>query len=478
MLYATIFVWIAVTGGRFLAPFLERECHASASRIGMLLSIQQLIGIPANSWAGATADRLEVRYPGRGRAVTVAVGIVLGTLAFLLHAASRVSDAHFVSDNNLVWLIVLRIWYAVAVSLVFPVMDGMCLHSLGPDAKHDYGKERLWGAITWAVTNVCIAPALDRYGFVVTYPLAIVSAVVVLVTLYTYTTANRRSETYSRLKKRHSDLQTKMAVPDDLSSSVVVVDELVVERNDEHSAVNSSTSPSIPTKELLRRLLFGSSPWYFGAAFLFAVTLLALGQVIVDSLIFLFFEDLGSSYTIMGWTVVLTVLFEIPVFQIADQLLDRVGAAGLLLTAMFCYILRVLGYTLIPVGHVVYALVLEPLHGVTYACSQTAVVDFVAQSMPAGYEATGQGIVYLVRGLGSVVGLLLGGWAEDAVGPRVLYRSAAAVVLTGSLVLGLASLRRQGSMNRRLPVPVTDDVELTKSSSCDGLDDQSSREML
>jgi MFS family permease len=191
----------------------------------------------------------------------------------------------------------------------------------------------------------------------------------------------------------------------------------------------------------LRRLLWDptSSVPYFGALFLLALVILAFGQVIVESLIFLYFaDDLGSSYTLMGWTVVLTVLFEIPVFAIADQLLERCGSPPLLLLSMFCYILRVVGYSLIPNGHVVYALFLEPLHGVTYACSQTAVVDFVARHMPVGAEATGQGLIYMFRGGGAILGLWIGGWVQGTLGARVLYRAAAVVVASGCGALWIA----------------------------------------
>ena len=94
----------------------------------------------------------------------------------------------------------------------------------------------------------------------------------------------------------------------------------------------------------------------------------------MDNLVFIFFEYLGSSYTIMGMTVLLTVSFEIPIFQVAPSLLERFGSGTLLLVASACYIVRAVGYSCIPKGHILYVLGLEPLHGVTYACSQVSVL--------------------------------------------------------------------------------------------------------
>lgn len=487
ILYGVIFVWLAISGGRFVTPFLEHECRSTAAEIAGLFAVQQLVGIPANSWAGRFADAMEVRHPGTGRAMTVAVGTSLGTFVYLMHGMSRL-----VLDDNegysaswtltFSWFAWLRVFYAVAVSLVCPVIDGMCLQFLR-EKQQDYGKERLWGAITWALTNAALGPLLDRWGFSISYPLTIASYLVVLCTLYLYVSPTRahngRGPFYTAIQKRNSEVQlTAITTRDDnlrlkcrneifpahtyeddeqnihvddsrdecLATEATVknlrchplpVDQVKSNESVHNKGLHLETR--IPTSELIQRLLFGSPAWYFGCCFVLAITILSAGQIIVDSLIFLFFEDLGSSYTIMGLTIVLTVSFEIPVFSVADQLLERLGSMALLLIAMGCYIVRVLGYTLIPNGHVGYALLVEPMHGITYACSQTAVVAFAAQSMPVGYEATGQGYVYVMRGLGSVVGLLLGALAEGTVGPRILYRSAAAVVSSGCLILVTAS---------------------------------------
>ena len=136
----------------------------------------------------------------------------------------------------------------------------------------------------------------------------------------------------------------------------------------------------------------------------------------------------------MGGTVALTVAFEVPIFQIAPKLLHRFGSDILLLVAAAAYVTRVVGYTFIPANHVQWVLLLEPLHGVTYACTQTAIVDFVARRTPVGYEASGQGFVYTMRGIGAVLGLYFGGWAQDKFGPRAMFRASAGVVLIGATV--------------------------------------------
>lgn len=69
--------------------------------------------------------------------------------------------------------------------------------------------------------------------------------------------------------------------------------------------------------------------------------------LLVENLVFLFFEFLGSSNTICGIAVALTVLFEIPIFHVAPTLLRNYGVGWLLLLANAFFVVRVIGYTLI-----------------------------------------------------------------------------------------------------------------------------------
>jgi hypothetical protein len=319
-----------------------------------------------------------------------------------------------------------------------------------------------------------MAPALDRYGFGITYTLGLVSSVAVFATLCLYQNQHAPSPNKRQLGK-YARLQKRRDSDMNLASDSTESEESVQDKNSSIDSSGIDVDTSISTMELLRHLLFGTGrAWFFGPAFLFAFVLLAAGQVIVDNLIFLYFEWLGSTYVVMGMTVVLTVAFEIPLFHVASKLLETFGANALLQMAMICYMVRVLGYTIIPQGKILYVLLLEPMHGVTYACSAIGSVDYVAQAMPTGYEATGQGIVYFLRSIGNVVGLIFGGWAEDALGPRSLYRYAALMVAIGSVVFGMAMLVQQNhsrttaasrSSHHKLENSVENELEMTESSS-------------
>ncbi|KAL7579976.1 hypothetical protein ACA910_004969 [Epithemia clementina (nom. ined.)] len=451
LVFGCIFVWMSITGGRFLAPFLEQEIGMSPRTIGVCLAAQSVITTLGGSIVGPLADQRESRLPGRGRTEILALGIMLGTICCLLHSlrhfspsSSSIPFSHeqdnqpdeiglgtMSSDifSSTTFHFALRMMYAGSICCIFPVADAVALQYLEQHpqmSKDDYGRERMFGAIGWAVAHFGYAVLIDWYGFNVTYPLSLLGLVVALIAIHIYT--RKQIELTKRsLMKRKSDIITANEG-----------DDSPVESRTESTCMESEKQ-QLSTKSLVTTILGSFFGTYYSTAYMICLFLLSFGQVIVDALVFLFFETLESSYTMMGITVIFTVAFEIPIFQVAPTLLERSNAGVLLLVASFSYIVRVLGYASIPKGHIAYVLALEPLHGVTYACAQTSSVDTASRFSPPGWEATGQGLISLVRGSGSILGLLYGGWAVEHLGGRFMYEISSCLVSVGVLCLGVAS---------------------------------------
>ena len=102
---------------------------------------------------------------------------------------------------------------------------------------------------------------------------------------------------------------------------------------------------------------------------------------------FLFFvNDLHASNTLCGASVLVTVLFEIPLFRYSEHVMSMFSVHALLVIAMFSYCTRVFAYTIFEEPWMV--LLVEPLHGVTFACAQLASVQYCAQI--AVYGSRGQ----------------------------------------------------------------------------------------
>ena len=415
-LYAAAFVWMTVTGGCFLSPFLE-HLGLNESEIGVALGFARLVDMIGNGTAGAWADHRERMNPKRGRAQVIAIGVAGASVATLCHGWASRAWQHML----------LRSIYSGFASLIIVVLDGLTIDYLGEKRRADYGKERLHGAILWALAHWGFSILVESIGFRSVYYMTLITGPGVLSCLFIYVVHQQKLR--PKLMKRSSD------IIDDL-------DDLVENDLRDYRSVDSNKYASlqiaerpVPDKaELSLMLLIGTLLASLHCiAFFVAAFCLAFGQAVADNFSFLFFETLGSTYTTMGWTIILTLAFEVPDFQIAPKLLKRFGPSNLLLLACSCYIVRVIGYSCIPKGHGWMVLLFEPLHGVTYACTQTAVVDFVAPLMPPGYQASGQGLAQCFRGLGGILGVGVGGFIAEIDGDRFVYRLAAAVVMLGAV---------------------------------------------
>jgi Na+/melibiose symporter-like transporter len=440
LLYTTVYVWISVTGGRFMASFLEQEASLSPAAIGSLLAIQDATSVVASSFAGLFADWMEQRYPKVGRRWVLGMGSCLGSACFCLHGCKRLfpSTLFFASFP---WYIILRIFFSMSTCLVFPVVDGICLDFLKRySTPEEYGKERLFGAISWAITHLFMGPIIDRYhDFGVFYFFGIAAALAMLIVIQIHP-GKSQNHPQQYFKRRSSN---------------------IVLSNDDNETSNNDVASSISVSKITQPRYNKNHQFFsffavfcsscFTITFLIARVTLASGQAVVDKMVFLFFEFLGSSFTLMSLTVVLTVIFEIPIFHVAPRILERISSSGMLLVASFSYITRVMGYTLVPAGKTPLVLLLEPLHGVTYACSQTAGVDFASKLIhDRGMEASSQGFLQFFVGTGSAVGLWFGGFMEEHYGPKQMYRISSLVVLVGSLTFVGPMIQQQISKREHL----------------------------
>jgi len=438
LIFCPLFAWNSITGGKFIAPLLaQMSPNYKESVIGITLSIQYAIVACLAGWGGSLADTEEKQSTvwGMGRLKVMSWGVLLGTFAFLGHDLPQYIQWNDLLNNDddneydedisadfqwkfeFSWHVSMRCLWAVSFALTAPAMDGLSLAHLeciDGATRMDFGQERMYGAVFWGVGSLVAGMGIDHFGFDFLYAMAIFWALATYLTVVLYIWGLNRDNTGSFLDKDGTNL------------------EWMHQKN---------MGRSIPQKEdpmstgRLLIILFGTC---YGTALVFFIFTFSIGMAVVDNLAFIFFDFLGSTNTENGWTVVLTVIFELPLFYLAPHLLQKYGPGKLLLSAGLAYVVRVIGYTLVPTGQMWIILVLETLHGISYACSKAGSVEFVAQKMPKGCEASGQGILFAVRFVGVVVGLSGGGFIQEKFGPRVMYTLMAFAVLAGMSALLLA----------------------------------------
>lgn len=389
----------------------------------MVLSIQYAVVALLAGTGGYLADSEEKRSPfwGWGRLKVMCWGILIGTLAFIGHGLPNMLKYGFDEDGNdfpwhleLSWHIAMRILWAVAFVLTAPAMDGLALahlEAIDDASQLDFGKERMYGAIWWGGSSLAAGFGIDQFGFEFLYVMAIILGILVYVAVGLYLWSVNR-DTAGSFHESETEPITEVQ--------------------------ETSTTKDIKTKELFMMI---SSSCYGSALILFVFTF-SIGLSVVDNLAFMFFEWLGSSNTTDGVSVVFTVILELPLFYLSPTLLKRYGPGKLLIIAGLAYVIRVAGYVIIPEGKMWLLLILETLHGISYACSKTGSVEYIARVTPTGYDASAQGVLFTIRFVGVVVGLFVGGSMQQTFGGRTLYFSMSVLVFLGMVVLASAEFCR------------------------------------
>lgn len=68
---------------------------------------------------------------------------------------------------------------------------------------------------------------------------------------------------------------------------------------------------------------------------------------------------------------------ELPIFHFSKKIGDQIGFHGMMMIGMLAYIIRAFGYTVLTASTNYILLVLELLHGVTFALMWSAAVEYV-----------------------------------------------------------------------------------------------------
>ena len=310
----------------------------------------------------------------------------------------------------------------------------------GCDTK-SYGDSRLYGAVSWGVISAfMIGPLIDVTGN--TWVLVIgfcISALILALTMYL------------------------VVLPSD--------DEVMKNRK------KDVTSPKISSPTTMQRLrkIFTADRCTRTITFYIFVFSLAIGTSLVERLIFLYFsEDLNASNFLCGLSVLITVVFEIPLFYYSKNIMKHVSLHWLNVIAAVAYCVRVVTYTLIDESSQWMLLSVEPLHGVTFALHKLACLHYIASIAPIGLEASAQSVLSVVQSLGAATGVLCGGVIIDRFGSDVLYRSAATLVTIATLLYYYFAALSSSSSSTSSLLETKNGFELVKTEGIDGDDDDSS----
>jgi oligosaccharide:H+ symporter len=354
----------ASTWGRFGVIYYNTVKHLSQEQIGILLGINPLIGFVVRPVWGVIADKIQSRKK------VYLLCKLFGT-CFLLSLA-------VVNENF--WIILVSV-VGMALFQSSGVLDAHAIDFLGDKHRGLYGTIRVWTAISWGLGAVIMGYLTDYYGFAVNFWLYGTMSFTMI--LFVAFSLDARSK-------------TEQATYDDF---------MAASDSSDHSMPNDGNVQGPQMDRLWKALL---KPTVL--LWLFEVAIVGAAMSLVDSFLFVYLQnDLHASTVLCGYSVGITVLFELPIFAHSKWLLQKVGHDGLFLTAFSAYVPRVIGYTFLTPSTTHYVLVLEVLHGVTFACAVIASVDYSTAVAPKEWSTTFQSILSTVMacvggGLGPIIG--------------------------------------------------------------------------
>lgn len=276
-----------------------------------------------------------------------------------------------------------------------------------------YGEQRLWGAAGLGVVTLCTGFLLDAFGIP-----AMFAAFAVCISI------------------------------------VVVV--IIMQMPPGHSEQSPGPAPDSES-ELSLPLLRFEVVWYFANLFVYGVCM-----AIVETLIYIYllrdFE--GTTKALLGATTAMTCLFEVPVFFYVDRLFAKWDLRWIL---TFCHVVlafRCLVYSLLPRSQPYLVLLVEPLHGITFAAMWSCSVEFARRLAPGRGKAVVQALsAGLYYKLAMAVGASMWGMLTAEYGFRPMYQACAAVLVLWSVAwnVGWAVARRRGcATSAAAPEPPSD----------------------
>lgn len=414
--------------GRFEAAFLLAHGQ-NETQVGFLIALPLLFGLLTGPLLCNVADRLQCRE------LIAGIAHAAHTITFFGHILA-LPVLNFVSDERrFSYLMVVRLVSTGLQAGILPLVCAIALDQLndeyGSKGHERFGEERLWGAVTWAIGAILLGFILDQpnVGVAPIYIGLSLSSLSFILALWFFRRQRISEETlcdavkdiFTRKEDEHAN---------ESSSSSNMESE-----NEQSKEEDVEQEPATIRRVLNHMFLVGGmeSILFFNLFFWLAVGTGVVGNLLV----LLLEEDMHTKFIVCGVTVVITVVFEIPFFAYARNMLQKVGAPGMLCIGASCYIVRSFAYSVARSPWTI--LLVEPLHGVTFGASATSGVVFVAERTPPKLKATGQSVLEGIQSLGGVLGTAAGGFIMQVFGSGVLYRLTATATLIATVTFAVSS---------------------------------------
>ncbi len=139
-----------------------------------------------------------------------------------------------------------------------------------------------------------------------------------------------------------------------------------------------------------------------------------------DTFFSIYFKSLGAGNTLVGLSVALSALSEIPFIFFGDKILEKLGAKRAISCATLLLGVRWLLLGFVTAPYII--LLLQLLHGPALVFLTFSIIVYVNSEMPKELKASGQALYFMIyAGIAKIIGSALGGVLSDSIGVRNVF---------------------------------------------------------
>ncbi|WP_239627991.1 MFS transporter [Paenibacillus sp. H1-7] len=149
----------------------------------------------------------------------------------------------------------------------------------------------------------------------------------------------------------------------------------------------------------------------------------------------IYFRELGADNVLIGWSMVISSLSEIPFLLFADRIMKRVRLTHILLVSGVATALRWFAFSFTENPY--WVLPAQLLHGLIFIVLTVTMAMYINREVPKELKASGQTLNGLLSlGVARIIGSFFGGFASEAFGMRnvFFYNAWIAVICTAGIV--------------------------------------------
>nr|XP_004227026.1 major facilitator superfamily domain-containing protein 6 [Ciona intestinalis] len=290
------------------------------------------------------------------------------------------------------WVVVLTVFYAFFTNPVQPLIDASTMNMLGENRMQDYGKQRLWGSVGFGSVALLVGFVTDVFtksksteekDYLFSFIGALVFGVLTSIVCY------------------------KLKVPKHNPPSIL-----------------SGLTTLVKDPRII--------------AFLCIVMVGGYNLGVKYAFVFWYAESLpGCNQTIIGLAILTGCLTEVPMFFVSGWIAGKIGYNAILVFGLIFASLRCFLYTILTSAWQL--LLVEALHGLSFALPMAAMCSYAATLAPEGMTATLIGLTQGVYwGLGNMLGALLGGVLYRLYSPIVMFRITALIGVVAAMFYSIS----------------------------------------